>query len=164
MTELDAAHSAHYALESFAGAVHATGVAIDGHAVLIAGKSGSGKSDLALRLIDRGAILLSDDYTHVERKIGAVLGSAPANIAGQMEVYGIGILSMPHALPSPVRLIVHPGEGSPEERCPLDTRTVTLCGVPIPVLSLRFPDASAPIKVELALRHLLAPLSERMTL
>ncbi|MFN3389305.1 MAG: HPr kinase/phosphorylase, partial [Allosphingosinicella sp.] len=43
--------------------VHASCVAIGGRAVLIAGRSGSGKSDLALRLIDRGARLVSDDYT-----------------------------------------------------------------------------------------------------
>jgi serine kinase of HPr protein (carbohydrate metabolism regulator) len=43
--------------------LHATSVAIDGHVVLIQGVSGIGKSDLALRLIDRGAVLISDDRT-----------------------------------------------------------------------------------------------------
>ena len=43
--------------------IHASCVAIDGRALLIEGASGDGKSDLALRLIDRGATLVSDDYT-----------------------------------------------------------------------------------------------------
>ena len=43
--------------------IHATCVAIEGRGVLIVGPSGSGKSDLALRLIDRGAALVADDYT-----------------------------------------------------------------------------------------------------
>ena len=47
--------------------LHVSTVAIGGRAVLIGGRSGQGKSDLALRLIDRGAALVSDDYTHVRR-------------------------------------------------------------------------------------------------
>ena len=41
--------------------LHASCVAINGRAVLIEGRSGSGKSDLALRLIDQGGVLVSDD-------------------------------------------------------------------------------------------------------
>ena len=52
--------------------LHASSVSIDGRAVLIEGMSGSGKSDLAMRLIDRGATLVSDDYTIVRRVDGMV--------------------------------------------------------------------------------------------
>ena len=60
--------------------VHASTVAIGGKAVLIGGPSGSGKSDLALRLIDRGAVLISDDYTIVRRTDAGLVANAPATI------------------------------------------------------------------------------------
>ena len=66
--------------------LHVSSVAIGGRAVLIAGASGHGKSDLALRLIDRGAKLISDDYTIVEAKDGRLWASPPATIAGKIEV------------------------------------------------------------------------------
>ena len=72
--------------------LHVSAVAIDGRAVLIGGRSGTGKSDLALRLIDRGAVLISDDYTFVHRVQGQALASAPATIAGKIEVRGVGIV------------------------------------------------------------------------
>ena len=72
--------------------VHASTVALDGRAVLISGPSGSGKSDLALRLLDRGFALVSDDQTVVKKQGDALLASAPPSIAGKMEVRGIGIL------------------------------------------------------------------------
>ena len=72
--------------------VHASTVAVDGRAVLITGPSGSGKSDLALRLLDRGFILVSDDQTIVKKDGDRLLASAPPNIAGKLEVRGIGIV------------------------------------------------------------------------
>jgi serine kinase of HPr protein (carbohydrate metabolism regulator) len=74
--------------------IHATCVAIGGQGVLIMGPSGIGKSDLALRLIDRGATLVSDDYTEIELVEGALTGRPPATIAGKIEVRGVGIVTM----------------------------------------------------------------------
>ena len=68
--------------------VHASCVAIGGRAILLAGPPGAGKSDLALRLIDRGARLGSDDYTELRRVEGRLLARAPATIAGKIEVQG----------------------------------------------------------------------------
>jgi len=86
--------------------LHATTVAIDGLAVLIEGRSGSGKSDLALRLIDRGATLVSDDQTLVMRAGKMLRARAPATIAGRLEVRGIGILGFAHVDDVPVGLLV----------------------------------------------------------
>jgi len=61
--------------------VHATAVAIDGGAVLLRGPPGCGKSDLALRLIDRGAQLIADDQALLVRRDAHILVRAPATIA-----------------------------------------------------------------------------------
>ncbi|MEJ7933180.1 HPr kinase/phosphatase C-terminal domain-containing protein [Sphingobium sp. AN558] len=129
--------------------LHATTVAIDGRAVLLAGVSGTGKSDLALRLIDRGAILISDDYTLVKRIEGQLIATAPQTIAGCMEVRGIGIVPMPHA-DAPVALLVDLFDKV--ERMPAEPLMRAIAGVDIPVVKLAALEASAPIKVELALK------------
>jgi serine kinase of HPr protein (carbohydrate metabolism regulator) len=71
--------------------LHASCVAIKGRAVLIEGRSGEGKSDLALRLIDRGAVLVSDDQTICQRRDGVLHATPPATIAGKIEVRSVGI-------------------------------------------------------------------------
>lgn len=131
--------------------IHASSVAIGGRAVLIAGLSGSGKSDLALRLIDRGAQLVSDDYTIVRRS-GSDLVAGPApNIVGKIEVRGLGIVEMSTAGEVPVALYVDLDQ-SPE-RLPEPGERRTLAGVTIPVVALAGHENSAPIKVELALKQ-----------
>lgn len=136
--------------------IHASTVAIGGRAVLIWGRSGSGKSDLALRLIDRGAKLVSDDYTLVKRTPGGLVASAPATIAGRMEVRGLGIVAV-EAAPgeTPVSLVVDlDGE---RERMPPEELSRPLLGVAVPLVRLDPWLASAPIRVELALRQLPKP-------
>ena len=86
--------------------VHASCVAIGGRAVLLFGASGAGKSDLAFRLIDEGAALVSDDYTLVVEADGALLASAPANIAGRIEVRGVGLLAQAAVAQARVALLV----------------------------------------------------------
>lgn len=129
--------------------VHASTVAIDGRAVLITGPSGSGKSDLALRLIDRGFILVGDDQTIVRRDGDRLVASAPARIAGKLEVRGIGIIEMETASDVPVALLVE--LTSELERLPEDNRTSTILGVSLPLVSIDAKAASAPAKVALAL-------------
>lgn len=75
--------------------IHASCVAIGRTGVLLLGKSGSGKSDLALRLIDQGAVLVADDRTILSLEKGALYARAPASIAGLMEVRGLGIIQFP---------------------------------------------------------------------
>jgi serine kinase of HPr protein (carbohydrate metabolism regulator) len=86
--------------------IHASTVASDGRAVLITGPSGSGKSDLALRLLDRGFTLVSDDQTIVRREGDRLIASAPPTIAGKLEIRGIGIVEMEMVSDIPVALLV----------------------------------------------------------
>jgi serine kinase of HPr protein (carbohydrate metabolism regulator) len=131
--------------------LHASCVAIGDKAVLIAGRSGTGKSDLALRLIDRGAVLVSDDYTEVRRRGPALFATPPARIAGQIEVRGIGLVAMPHLPEAEVVLLIDL-DGA-VERMP-EAATRRLAGVDIPAIALAPLEASAPIKVELLLKGL----------
>jgi serine kinase of HPr protein (carbohydrate metabolism regulator) len=130
--------------------LHATTVAIDGMAVMIEGASGSGKSDLALRLIDRGAILVSDDQTLVVRTGDTLLARAPAAIAGRIEVRGIGILAMPYVEDVPVALLVRV-DGAIERMPERSVRNIA--GIDVREVAIAPFEASAPIKVELALRN-----------
>jgi serine kinase of HPr protein (carbohydrate metabolism regulator) len=132
--------------------VHASAVAIGGRAVLIGGRSGTGKSDLALRLIDRGAALISDDYCDVRRVEGHARASAPATILGRIEIRGVGIVALETEQDVPVALFVDLDQIA--ERMPEPGETVALAGIAIPVLRLAGLEASAPLKVEQALRLL----------
>ncbi len=129
--------------------IHASTVAIGARAVMIGGPSGAGKSDLALRLVDRGATLVSDDYTLVTRVGDRLLASAPATIAGRMEVRGIGLVDVAHVGNVPVALCVDLTDSV--ERMPEEPATRSVAGVAIPLMRLIAAEASAPIKVELGL-------------
>ncbi len=129
--------------------VHASTVAMDGRAVLISGPSGSGKSDLTLRLLDRGFTLVSDDQTIVRREDDRLIASPPTNIAGKLEIYGIGIVEMDHVADVPVTLLVE--LTSEIQRMPDDSRERPILGVSLPLVSIDAMAASAPSKVALAL-------------
>lgn len=132
--------------------LHASCVAIGEHAVLIEGRSGAGKSDLALRLIDRGAALVSDDYTVLMRSARKLLATPPATIAGKIEVRGLGIVDMPYRDRVAVSLLVELVDEV--ERMPPEPQTRRIAGIDVPVVAMNGHDASGPIKVELALKRL----------
>ena len=141
--------------------VHASTVAIEHggvwHAVLLAGRSGAGKSDLALRLVDRGARLVADDYTDLRRDGDRLFAAPPARIAGKIEVRGIGIADLPYLAEAPVALVIALDE--PVERMPA-RRVRTIAGSDIPLFALAAFEASAPLKVEAMLRQVLADPTE----
>ncbi len=129
--------------------LHASTVAIGGRAVLISGPSGSGKSDLALRLLDRGFMLVSDDQTLVRREGDRLIAAPPPNIAGKLEIRGIGIVDMDNVTDVPVGLLVE--LTSDIQRIPDDGRERLIVGVPLPLISIDAMAASAPSKVAVAL-------------
>ena len=130
--------------------LHASCVAIHGRAVLLTGASGSGKSDLALRLIDRGATLVGDDGIIVEARDGRLLARAGPNIAGQIEIRGLGILPTPAIAEAPLALAI--ALDQPVPRMPEETLPVRVIeGLILPLLALDPFEGSAPVKVEKAL-------------
>ncbi|HEX8307349.1 MAG TPA: HPr kinase/phosphatase C-terminal domain-containing protein [Allosphingosinicella sp.] len=135
--------------------VHASCVSIAGRGVLLGGRSGAGKSDLALRLIDRGAELVSDDYTELRRVGDTVLAQAPETIAGKIEVRGVGLVELAESAGVPICLCVD--LDSIPERLP-EPAAVRLAGIEIPAVALAALEPSAPLKLEYALVKFGLPL------
>ena len=132
--------------------IHASTVACEGRAVLILGPSGSGKSDLSLRLLDRGFVLVSDDRTIVRKAGERLIASAPPSIAGKLEIRGIGIVEMEAVTDVPVALAVE--LTSDITRMPDESRERLLLGVSVPLVSVDAMTASAASKVAVALDRL----------
>jgi len=130
--------------------IHATCVAVSGVGVLIRGPSGAGKSDLALRLIDGGAVLVSDDYCNVAADGGRLLLTPPPNIAGRMEVRGYGIVTLAHHSSATVGLVVDLAQETEIERMP-EQQSCTIEGVVLPRLTVYAFAASAPAKIRVVL-------------
>lgn len=129
--------------------LHATAVALEGRAVLISGPSGSGKSDLALRMLDRGFELVSDDRTIVRKEGTRLIASAPETIKGKLEVRGVGIVEMEHQNNLPVALVVELTRDI--QRMPDENRERMILGIAIPLVNIDAMTASAPSKVAVAL-------------
>lgn len=132
--------------------VHATTVDIAGLGVLILGESGAGKSDLALRLIADGALLVADDQTEVEAAGEGLRASAPKPIVGLIEARGVGIVRAATKRATRLRLAVSLIVTVPA-RMP-ESRTWSLPGEVkplIPLIELGAFEASATEKVRRAL-------------
>jgi RNase adaptor protein for sRNA GlmZ degradation len=135
--------------------MHATAVALTlpglgNWAVLLRGAPGAGKSDLALRLIDRGARLISDDQTHLSTTGSRLLAAPPATLAGKLEVRGLGIVDLPFERDVPVALLVDLTPAETIERLP-EYDVEILQGVALQRLALDPAQVSAPEKLRLAL-------------
>ena len=129
--------------------IHATCVAVSGSGVLLRGPASSGKSDLALRLIDGGAVLVADDQVALTARDGRLFAAPPETIAGNIEARGIGVVTLPHDAEALVALVIDLVAPDMVERTPEPARCRYL-GIALPLLALAPFEASAPAKVRLA--------------
>jgi hypothetical protein len=129
----------------------ATSVMIGSRAILIEGPPGSGKSSLALALIDRGAILVGDDGVLLRAEDGVLLASPPSTIAGKLEVRNLGIVEMASVAGAHVALVLTLDPRAP--RFIAAAETAVRGGVPLPLVRL-YPDTPVlALRAELALRQ-----------
>ena len=125
----------------------------DWRGVLIEGPSGSGKSDLALRALDGGWLLVSDDRTLLWTCEGRLYGRAPDTLAGLIEARGLGILPASDRAYARIHMIARCVGAETVDRLPND-ETQALLGVSLPLVRLAALEASAPAKLSRALTHL----------
>jgi HPr kinase/phosphorylase len=133
--------------------IHASCVAIGGKGVLLLGASGSGKSDLALRLMDGGARLVADDRCEIFVSRKKLCARAPDSIAGLMEIRGIGIIALPYAKNAKLALAVKLGANA--QRLPDKNFYVPPKGLksaaPLPLIMVKADAPSAPARIRAAL-------------
>ena len=121
-----------------------------GAGILLLGKSGSGKSDLALRLIARGAKLVSDDRTDLFVERGKLTARAPVSIRGLLEVRDLGIVALPSAAKARIALAVSLDGAKARLPKPEDYKSPFDLSAPVPLLRLAPFEVSAPEKIALA--------------
>jgi HPr kinase/phosphorylase len=141
--------------------VHGTSVALRAgrswRAVVLRGAPGSGKSDLALRLIEGGARLIADDQTRLLKKGRALVATVPTVLAAMMEVRGVGIVKLARTetvSSAPLALLVDLVAPDRIERLP-DPESESLLGIAVPRLALAPFEASAVAKLRRALARTL---------
>ena len=140
--------------------IHGTLIKVNGQGILLTGPSGSGKSDLALRLMTQAfnpafcpaaPILVADDQVVLTLENDTVCGRPPAPLEGLIEVRHLGIKAVPFCLATPIHLIVTLTPGKEPERMPARGGTKELIsGHPLPAITLDPLEPSAPAKIILA--------------
>jgi serine kinase of HPr protein (carbohydrate metabolism regulator) len=144
--------------------IHGTCLALGDDGVLLLGAPGSGKSDLALRLIDaagmglsgvaRIARLVADDQVAIRRADGRLIASAPQALAGKLEIRGIGIVDIAPQANAALRLAVRLTPAAEIERLPdLAQARMEILGIAIPLVLIDPEKASAPARIRAALDH-----------
>jgi len=146
--------------------LHGTCVSVSGEGVLILGEPGTGKSDLALRLIDEPGFgvseslmrgkLISDDQVIIIRDEDRLIASAPANISGKLEIRGLDIVTLATQSSVHLSLVVKLQTYSAINRHP-DHATFDILGVALPLVEIDGTTASAPARLRAALHWLKQP-------
>ena len=142
--------------------IHGTCLAIGGEGVLLVGKPGTGKSDLALRLVDQGGLglsgqlrvaqLVADDQVVIRREAGALVASAPPSLKGKLEIRGLGIAELPVVAETRLRLAVRLTPAAEIDRMPdLGSARMDILGIAVPLILLDPWNASAPARLRAAL-------------
>lgn len=133
--------------------LHATLVVLNGYGILLSGKSGSGKSDLALQLIEnKGALLVADDIVYVEKKVHKIIGKCAPDLAGMLEVRGVGIIKYPYIEEAAINLMINLlDDVKTLQRMP-KKQTECILGLEIDKIDLYAKENSAVAKILAALR------------
>jgi serine kinase of HPr protein (carbohydrate metabolism regulator) len=139
--------------------VHGTCVALGTRAALLRGPSGAGKSDLALRFLalsgdggDRPLLVADDQVFVTPNSDGELVASAPSSVAGKIEVRGLGIVDVP--LLAEAHLILVCDLVGPKEvprMPPHPWERTMIAGIPVTLIKLDPFEASAPVKLKLAI-------------
>ena len=132
--------------------IHSTSVVIDDNGVLILGDSGSGKSDLALRLIDNGATLISDDISICRKNSNNIYLYCPPEIKGLLEVRDIGVITVPFVEKIKLRLVVNLKSNN-NERFPKES-SFRILGIKIPIINIEGKNSSAVAKIKVKLNEI----------
>ncbi|MEP1443957.1 MAG: HPr kinase/phosphatase C-terminal domain-containing protein [Hyphomicrobiales bacterium] len=135
--------------------IHATLVQVYGQGVLLRGPSNSGKSSIALRLIDEAELaratghLVADDQVIITSHDNHLVGEAPDNLFGQIEIRGVGIINIESRRNAAIDLVVdlvphHDLERMPDENLNYET----IAGIKVRRIHIaeRNPDASVIIR------------------
>ena len=135
--------------------IHGTCIVMDGVGVLIRGDSGTGKSDLALRLIEmQRARLVADDQVILARHgDGFVMASPPYELAGIMEVRGVGLIRYPYVERTLLSLVVDLQPVANLERMP-EHENISLLDCWLPLMRLDAVQPSAPARLAAMIRFL----------
>ena len=112
--------------------MHATCVDINGSGVLIVGRSGSGKSSLAINLLALGSTLVADDQCELVKKNNRFRISKPASLPNSIEIRGVGLVSVPMVVETSLDWVVNMDEAE-KERMP-DLRFTEIDGYKIPTV------------------------------
>lgn len=140
--------------------IHACAVLYEGRGVLVRGASGAGKSRLVLDLIEdasthgHDAALIADDRVEIEAVHGRLLARTPRTIAGQIELRGLGIVTLPHEAACVVALVVDIEETLPPRMPEDEQRFVSIAGVALPVVRLWREDLRGVLRVRNALHSI----------
>lgn len=148
--------------------IHGTCLAIGGEGVLLVGKPGTGKSDLALRLLDQGGVglsgrlreahLVADDQVVIRKVDGALIASAPPSLRGKLEIRGLGIAEIPVVAETRLRLAVRLTPAPEIERLPdLGRSRMEILGMAVPLILVDPESASAPARLRAALDQFVRP-------
>ena len=132
--------------------MHSSSIVIDDNGVLILGDSGSGKSDLALRLIDNGATLISDDVSICKKNLNNIYLYCPPEIKGLLEVREIGIITVPFVERIKLKLVVNL-KSKNNKRFPEDNYFKIL-GIKVPLINIDGKNSSAVAKIKVKLNEI----------
>lgn len=129
--------------------IHATALAYKRKGLLFMGPSGSGKSDLALRLMNRGGELIADDQVCLRVEGTELVAFSPQSIHGKCEVRSLGILTFRALDSHAIDFIIELKPLSEISRYPFDSNVKNLCDLTLPVYYLNAFEASVVEKISL---------------